>query len=65
MDPVVCTGEDATFKTIMTGEGDDAEPALTDDGMKVEADMGKGTLSFKADLENLPGMVYIRAPGST
>ena len=30
MDPVVCTGEDATFKTIMTGEGDDAETLLRD-----------------------------------
>ena len=61
MDPVVCTGDDATFMTIMMGEGDDAEPALTDDGMTVEADMGKASLSFMAYPANLPAMVYVRA----
>ena len=48
---VVCTGEDATFTAMTDADG---EPALTD------AD-GKGTLSFTADVDNLPAMVYVRA----
>ena len=50
-DPVVCTGEDATF-TAMTD--DDDEAVLTDEE-------GKGTLSFMADPAALPAMVYVRA----
>ena len=60
-DAVVCTGEDAGFKAIMMGEGDDAEPAMTNDGEDVETDLGKGTLSFMAYADNLPAMVYLRA----
>ena len=48
---VVCTGEDATF-TAMTDADDEA--MLTDEE-------GKGTLSFTADVANLPAMVYVRA----
>ena len=48
---VVCTGDDATFTAMTDADGD---PALTD------AD-GKGTLSFTADVANLPAMVYVRA----
>ena len=60
-DAVVCTGDDAGFKPIMMGEGDDAEPAMTNDGEDVETDLGKGTLSFMAYADNLPAMVYLRA----
>ena len=48
---VVCTGDDATFTAMMDADGD---PALTDEE-------GKGTLSFTADVDNLPAMVYVRA----
>ena len=48
---VVCTGDDATFTAMTDADGD---PALTD------AD-GKGTLSFTADVDNLPAMVYVQA----
>ena len=48
---VVCTGEDKTFTAMTDADG---EPALTD------AD-GKGTLSFTADVADLPAMVYVRA----
>ena len=48
---VVCTGEDATFTAMTDADG---EAMLTDEE-------GKGTLSFTADVANLPAMVYVRA----
>ncbi len=59
-DEVVCTGDDAAFKTIMVGEGDDAEPMLTDDGKMDMTDKGKATFAKKVHPEMLPAMFYVR-----
>ncbi len=59
-DAVVCEGDDAAFTTIMTGEGDDAKPAVTDDGEMDMANLGKATFATPVDPTMLPAMFYVR-----
>ena len=42
--PLSARARTPASRPIKTGEGDDAEPAMTNDGEDVETDLGKGTL---------------------
>jgi len=57
---VVCEGDKAAFTTIMMGEGDAAEPMVTDDGEDNMANLGKASFATTVDKAMLPAAVYFR-----
>ena len=58
---VVCEGDKAAFADIMMGEGDDAEPVVTNDGEDNMANLGKARYSYAVtDPAMLPAKFYVR-----
>ena len=58
---VVCEGVKAAFKDIMVGEGDDAEPVVTDTTTAMDNEnLGKASFATTVDKTMLPAKFHVR-----